>query len=133
QLEPAGPGDLYRARDTRHGRTVVIRLMPSASDARNEMVLQQATSLANLSHQNAITVFGAGLHDARVFVAFEHFTGRSLRAEMAGHQMNARRALELAIEIADAVAEAHALGFLHQGISPDAVGITAKGHAKLAA
>lgn len=133
RLEPDGPGDLYRARDTRHGRTVVIRMMPAASEADNERLLQQAASLTGLSHQNAITVFGAGLQDGRVFIAFEHVTGRSLRAEMAGRQMNARRAVELAIEMADAVAEAHALGFLHQGISPDAVGITAKGHAKLAA
>jgi len=133
RLEPAGPGDVYRARDTRHGRTVVIRLMPPASGASNEALLQQTASLASLSHHNAITVFGAGVHDGRVFIAFEHVTGRSLRAEMAGRQMNARRAVELAIEMADAVAEAHALGFLHRGISPDAIGITAKGHAKLAA
>ena len=47
--------------------------------------------------------------------------------------MNARRTVELSIAMADAVAETHALGFVHRGISPDAIGITAKGHAKLAA
>ena len=47
--------------------------------------------------------------------------------------MNARRAVEVAIQIADAVAEAHALGFVHSGLSPDAIGITAKGHAKIPA
>ena len=67
------------------------------------------------------------MHDGRVYLAFEHLTGRSLRAEMAGRPMNARRAVEAAIAIADAVAEAHALGFLHSGISPDSIALTCQG------
>lgn len=51
---------------------------------------------------------------------------------MAGRPMNVRRALELVIQIADAVADAHAAGFVHAGLSPDSVIITAKGHAKIA-
>jgi serine/threonine-protein kinase len=133
RLEPAGPGDLYRARDTRHGRTVIVRLLAPASQSEEQRLLRQAQSLAGLSHQNVIHVYQSGVHDGRVFVAFEHVKGQSLRAEMAGRQMNARRAVELAIGIADAVAEANALGFLHGGISPDAIGITAKGHSKIAA
>jgi serine/threonine-protein kinase len=133
RLEPAGPGDLYRARDTRHGRTVIVRVLPPASQSEDETWLRQAQSLATLSHQNAIKVYESGIHDGRVYVGFEHVKGQSLRAEMAGRQMNARRAVELAIGIADAVAEAHALGFLHAGLSPDAIAITAKGHSKVAA
>jgi serine/threonine protein kinase len=133
QLEPAGPGDLYRARDTKHGRTVNIRLLPVMTQADEQTLFAQVQSLATLSHQNAIHVYQAGVHDGRVYVAFERITGRSLRAEMNGRPMNVRRATEAAIAIADAVAEAHALGFLHAGISPDAIGITAKGHVKIAA
>jgi serine/threonine-protein kinase len=134
RLEPAGPGDLYRARDTRHGRTVVVRLLPSSETSGSEQaLLQQAASLTRLSHPNAVTLYASGQHEERPFLAFEYVTGRSLRAEMAGRQMNPRRAVELAIEIADAVAEAHALGYLHGGLSPDAIGVTAKGHAKIAA
>ena len=133
RLEPAGPGDLYRARDTRHGRTVIVRLLAPASKSVEEALLRQSQSLGTLSHQNAITVYQSGVHDGRVYVAFEHVKGQSLRVEMAGRQMNARRAVELAIGITDAVAEAHALGFLHAGLSPDAIGITAKGHSKVAA
>jgi serine/threonine-protein kinase len=132
-LEPAGPGDLYRARDTRHGRTVNVRVLPAMSHADEQALLRQVQSLASLSHQNAIHVYQCGVHDGRLYLAFEHLTGRSLRAEMAGRPMNARRAVETAIGLADVVAEAHALGFLHGGISPDSIGITAKGHAKVAA
>jgi eukaryotic-like serine/threonine-protein kinase len=133
RLEPAGPGDIYRARDTRHGRTVIVRLLPPAADESRRFLLQQAQLLARLSHANVITLFGSGEHDGRLFVAFERITGRSLRAEMAGRPMNVRRGVELAIQIADAVAEAHALGFLHSGLSPETIGITAKGHAKIPA
>ena len=132
RLEPAGPGDLYRARDTQHGRTVIVRLLPPRAAGESDPLLQQAVSLAGLSHPNAITLFGSGIHDDRIYLAFERITGRSLRAELGGRPMNARRAVELAIQIADAVAEAHALGFLHGGLSPEAIGITAKGHAKIA-
>ena len=54
-------------------------------------------------------------------------------AEMAGRALNVRRALDLAVQMADAVADAHAAGFIHGGLSPDAVVVTAKGHAKIPA
>lgn len=133
RLEPAGPGELYRARDTRRGRTVIVRLLPPVSQSEEQALLRQAHSLGTLSHQNAITIYQSGIHDGRIYVVFEHVKGRSLRAEMAGRQMNARRAVELATGIADAVAEAHALGFLHSGLSPDAIAVTEKGHSKIAA
>ena len=133
RLEPAGPGEVYRARDTRHGRTVIVRVLPAMGQADEQVLLRQLESLSKLSHQNVIHLYQAGVHEGRVYLAFEHLTGRSLRAEMAGRQMNVRRAVEAAIGIADAVAEAHALGFLHRGISPDSIGFTTKGHVKVAA
>src|SRR4029453_14612168 len=57
--------------------------------------------------------------------------GGSLRAEMGGSPMKVRRAVELAIQITDAIAYAHAAGFIHGGLSPESIGITPKGHAKI--
>jgi serine/threonine protein kinase len=136
QLEPAGPGDLYRARDTRLGRTVALRLLPAAftpdAGARAALI-EQARGLVPLSHPNITTLFDVGEQDGRVYLVFEFLQGQSLRAEIAGRQMNVRRALEIAIQIADAIAEAHGAGFLHGGLSADSVVITAKGHAKIPA
>jgi serine/threonine protein kinase len=136
RLDPAGPGDLYRARDTRLGRTVAIRLLPAdfapEPDARATL-LEQARVVSTLSHPNVTTLFDAGEHDGRLYLAFEFLKGQSLRAEMAGRPMNIRRAVELAIQMADAVADAHAAGFVHGGLSPDSIVITAKGHAKIPA
>ena len=136
RLEPAGPGDLYRARDTRYGRTVAVRVLPAdlTPDARaRASLIAQARGLMQLSHPNAITLFDVGEHEGRVYLAFEFLRGQSLRSEIAGRQMNVRRAVEIAIQMADAVAEAHGAGFLHGGLSPESVVITAKGHAKIPA
>lgn len=134
RLEPSGPGDLYRARDTHHGRTVAVRLLPAsyvADPTARAALIADARTLIALSHPNVAALFAAGEQDSRFYVAFEFVKGQSLRAEMAGRPMNPRRTLELAIQVADAVAEAHAAGFLHRGISPESIIVTEKGHAKI--
>ncbi|MEQ1574210.1 MAG: serine/threonine-protein kinase [Vicinamibacterales bacterium] len=136
RLEPAGPGELFRARDTRLGRTVVIRWLPAefARDASaRAALLGKARGLIPLSHPNVITLFDAGEEQERVYLVFEFLKGQSLRAEMAGRPLNVRLAVDLAVQIADAVADAHAAGYVHGGLSPDSIVITAKGHAKVPA
>lgn len=136
RLEPSGPGELFRARDTRLGRTVTVRLLPAgfpADEVQRVRLLEGARSVIALSHPNVVTVFDAGDHDGRVFLVFEYLKGQSLRAEIAGRPMNVRRAVEVAIQIADGVAEAHGAGFFHGGLSPDTIVITSRGHAKIPA
>jgi serine/threonine-protein kinase len=136
RLDPAGPGELYRARDTRLGRTVAVRLLPlefAADGAARERLLTAARALVGFSHPNVITLFAAGEHGHRLYLTFEFVTGRPLRAEMGGQPMNVRRAAELATQIGDAVAAAHAAGFIHGGLSPDSIVITPRGHAKIPA
>jgi eukaryotic-like serine/threonine-protein kinase len=136
RLEPAGPGDLYRARDTRLGRTVALRLLPAdfttGSDSRAALIAQ-ARAMTVLSHPNVTTLFDAGEHEGRVYLAFEFLKGQSLRAEMAGRPLKVHRAVEAAIQIADALADAHSNGFVHGGLSPESVAMTQRGHAKIPA
>jgi len=133
QLEPSGPGDLYRARDTKAGRTVAVRLLPADFTPDPAALINQARGLTALSHPNVTTLFDVGEHEGRVYFAFEFQKGQSLRAESAGRAMNVRRAVEIAIQIADAVADAHAAGFVHGGLSPESIVISAKGRAKIPA
>ena len=133
RLEPSGPGELYRARDTRLGRTVAVRLLPADFTVDHAKLIEGARGLSVLSHPNVTALFGVGEHGGRVYLAFEFQKGQSLRAESAGRQMNVRRAVEIAIQIADAVSDAHAHGFGHGGLSPDSVVISAKGRAKIPA
>jgi len=132
-IDATGPGELFRARDTRHGRTVALRLLPENIVQDRNRFIEDMRAVQVLSHPNAITVFDVGEHDGRAYVVFEFLKGRSLRSEMAGRAVNVRRAVEMAIQIADAVAEAHTAGFMHRGLSPDSVVVTAKGHAKIPA
>jgi serine/threonine protein kinase len=135
RLEPAGPGELFRARDTKQGRTVAVRVLPAEfvdAEAR-QVFMERARGLSALSHPNVTTVFDVGEHDGRIYVVFEFLKGQSLRTEMGGRAINVRRAVDLAIQMADAVADAHACGYIHGGLSPDSVVITAKGHAKIPA
>ena len=133
QLEPSGPGDLYRARDTKAGRTVAVRLLPADFTPDPAALINQARGLTALSHPNVTTLFDVGEHEGRVYFAFEFQKGQSLRAEAAGRAMNVRRAVEIAIQVADAVADAHAAGFVHGGLSPESIVISAKGRAKIPA
>lgn len=136
RLEPSGPGELYRARDTKLGRTVSLRLLPAdfttGADSRAALVVQ-ARDMTVLSHPNVTTLFDAGEHEGRVYLAFEFLKGQSLRAEMGGRPLNVQRAVETAIQISDAIADAHANGFVHGGLSPESVAMTQRGHAKIPA
>jgi eukaryotic-like serine/threonine-protein kinase len=133
RLEQSGPGDLFRARDTKLGRTVAVRLLPDDFTVDRQKLIAGARGLSVLSHPNVTALFDIGEHDDRVYLAFEFQKGQSLRAESAGRPMNVRRAVEIAIQIADAVSDAHAHGFGHGGLSPDSVVISAKGRAKIPA
>jgi serine/threonine protein kinase len=133
RLEPAGPGELFRARDTRLGRTVAVRLLPrSVADPQTpQAYVQDLLALRALSHPNVTALFDAGEHEGQIFVVFEFVKGQSLRSEMDGRPLNVRRAVDLGIQMADAVADAHACGYLHAGLSLESVVVTAKGHAKI--
>jgi serine/threonine-protein kinase len=134
-LDTSGPGELFRARDTMRGRTVMIRrLTGDFLDGQARARLAQAgAALTRLSHPNVIRLFEVGDDAGRLYFVFEHAKGQSLRSELSGHVLRVRRAVQLAIQIADAVADAHAAGYLHAGLSPESVVITAKGHAKIPA
>jgi eukaryotic-like serine/threonine-protein kinase len=129
-----GLGDVYRARDTRLGRTVAVKVPDDdlLSDAtRCEALLRDARAALNLSHPNIATLYEIGDDHGRAFLVFEFAPGETLTRVIAGLPMNARRAVDLAVQIADAVAEAHASNIAHGNLCPDAVMVTPKGSAKI--
>ena len=135
RLEPAGPGDLYRARDTKKGRTVAVRVLPKdfVLPSGRDAFIERARGLSALSHPNVTTLFDVGEQDGRIYIVFEFLKGQSLRSEMAGRPINVRRAIDLAVQMAGGVADAHAFGYVHGGLSPESIVITARGHAKIPA
>lgn len=128
-----GLGEVYRARDTKYGRTVALKLAPPdlAQGQRYERLLSEARAAAALSHPNIAALFDVGHHEGRLYFAYEFVQGQTLRQQMAGGAMNPVHALELAAQAADALADAHAQGVVHKDIRPDTVLETAKGSVKV--
>lgn len=129
-----GLGPVYRARDTKYGRTVALKLVPAArfDDAgARARFFEDARAAATLSHPNIATLFDVGEHDGGAYLAYEYVTGVSAHGEMAGRPVAARRAVDLAVQLADALADGHAAGVVHGDVRPDTIVITPKGSAKL--
>jgi serine/threonine protein kinase len=125
-------GELFRARDTRHGRTVALRRIdPTLDEAEKGRLLAEAKPLADLSHPFLASLFDAGIAENQGYVATEFVAGDTLTRVVAGQPLNARRAAELAAQVADALAEVHARGFVHGDVRPENVVVTPKGQAKL--
>jgi serine/threonine protein kinase len=127
-------GEVYRARDTKVGRTVALKVAPGSTFAdleEREMFLADARAASALSHPNIATLFDVGEHDGGCYLAYEFASGVSLRQEISGRPMNPRRAVELAVQIADALAEAHSAGVLHADLRPETIVVTHKGSAKV--
>ena len=127
-------GELLRARDTRVGRTVALRIISPivvGGPGRRDALMADASAARALSHPHVAALFDAGEEDGRVFLAHEYVTGRSLRGNVMGKPLSASRTIEFAIQIADGVAEGHRLGLVHAGLDPSTVFITDKDKAKI--
>jgi serine/threonine-protein kinase len=136
-LERLGEGafsEIYRARDTKVGRTVALRLIRDEAfddQAMRTAFLEDARAAAKLSHPNITTLFDVGEYEGGSYLAYEFASGLSLRQECAGRAVNPRRAVELAVHIADALAEGHSHGLLHGDIRPETILVTHKGSGKV--
>jgi serine/threonine-protein kinase len=136
-LERLGEGafsEIYRARDTKVGRTVALRLIRDEAfddQAMRTAFLDDARAASRLSHPNITTLFDVGEYEGGSYLAYEFASGISLRQECAGRAVNPRRAVELAVHIADALAEGHSHGLLHGDIRPETILVTHKGSAKV--
>jgi serine/threonine protein kinase len=126
-------GTVYRARDTVHGRTVAIRVLTEGMDdpAQRALALDLVQPYKALTHQHVATLFEAGEQRGSIYLVYEFVPGDRLNAALAGQPMNLRRALDLGSQLADALAEAHALGLVHGALTAPSVIVTPKGHAKI--
>jgi len=132
-LGPGGLGEVYRARDTQLGRTVAVKVLAPAiaqDPARLQELTDTAARLIELSHPNIAILFEYRQDGDRRSLVFEFVQGQPLASLITGRALNIRRALEFAINLSDALADAHALEMIHGDIRPDTVMITPKDRAK---
>jgi Tol biopolymer transport system component len=152
-----GMGEVYRAHDSRLGRDVAIKVLPSsltndpASLARFE---REAKAIGALNHPNIVNVYDAGTHEGVTFVVMELLEGETLRARLQGaaahtstpstktpkpgssggtqaHGLPRKKALDIEHQIAQGLAAAHARGIVHRDLKPENIFLTNDGRVKV--
>jgi eukaryotic-like serine/threonine-protein kinase len=129
-LGAGGMGEVYRARDTRLGRDVAIKVLPahlsSNPDLRQRME-REARSISSLNHPHICTLHDIGSQDGVDFLVMEHLDGETLADRLHRGAMPIEEALPTAIKIADALDKAHARGIVHRDLKPANIMLTKHG------
>jgi eukaryotic-like serine/threonine-protein kinase len=129
-----GMGEVYRARDTRLGRDVAVKVMPAsfATDVdRLRRFEQEARTVAALNHPNIIGLFDIGTHEGAPYIVSELLEGQTVRERLRDGAIPARKAVELLVQIADGLAAAHEKGVIHRDLKPENIFITRDGRVRI--
>src|SRR5438094_5552802 len=120
-LGAGGMGEVYLARDERLGRKVALKLLPehlTADETQLSRFKAEARSASALNHPNILTVYEIGAEGNRHFIATEFIEGITLRASLTRERMNLHDALEIAVQVASALAAAHETGVVQRAMKP---------------
>jgi two-component system, LytTR family, response regulator len=134
EIGRGGMGVVYRALDTNLGREVALKVLGSAAGREPEQqrrLKQEARAAASLAHPAVSVVYEIDEAEGATFIAMELVRGRPLAALLAGAPLEPGRALDLAIEVAEGLAEAHSRGVVHRDLKPKNVMLTESGHVKI--
>ncbi len=134
RLGAGGMGEVYRARDTRLGREVALKILPEAfsSDAdRTQRFTREARAASGLNHPNIVTIYEIGAEGARSYIAMECVEGKTLRELLANGPLPTRRLLDTAVQVASGLASAHEAGIVHRDLKPENVMVSRDGFAKI--
>ena len=134
QIGAGGMGEVYRARDSRLGRDVAIKVLPGAvSDAPDRLrrFEQEARATSALNHPNVLVVHDIGQHDGAPYVVSELLDGATLRQQLTGARLPASRVAAYGVEIARGLAAAHDRGIVHRDIKPENLFVTRDGRLKI--
>ena len=133
-LGAGGMGEVYRARDTRLRRDVALKILPaevSADPSRRARFEQEAHAAAALNHPNILSVYDVGGTDDSSYIAVELVSGETLAALIERGPVPVRALLDMAVQIADGLASAHAAHIVHRDLKPANVMITSDGRIKI--
>ena len=136
-LKPLGAGGMgivYRARDSRLGRDVAIKVLRPQFSAHPERIRrfeQEARAASALNHPNIVTVHEIGQADGTPFIVMELVDGVRLRDALVGGPLSNRRLLEWAVPVADGLAVAHSAGIVHRDLKPENIMMTRDGCVKI--
>ncbi len=134
KIGAGGMGEVYRALDPNLGREVALKILPDRfrdEPGRLSRFEKEVRAVGAIDHPNILAVHDFGVHDNRPYLVSELLDGADLEQRMSSGDVTVRRALELAVEVAEGLAAAHSRGIIHRDVKPANVFVTVDGHAKI--
>src|SRR5947207_7701826 len=134
RIDTGGMGDVYLATDMTSGRKAALKLLPErfTGDAeRLKRFQQEAHALVGLNHPNILTVYEIGEDHSTHYIASELIEGETLRQRLLRERMELSEAVDVAIQVASALAAAHEAGIVHRDINPGNIMLRPDGYVKV--
>ena len=133
-LGAGGMGEVYRARDSRLGREVAIKVLPGnvcPDRKRIERFQQEARSASALNHPNIVTIYELGEVGKTCYIAMELVEGVAVRDLLAAGPIPLAKVIEIATQVADGLAKAHEAGIVHRDLKPENLMVSRDGLVKI--
>ncbi len=134
KLGAGGMGVVYLAEDLKLGRKVAIKVLShefTTNRDRLHRFEQEASAASNLNHPNILTIHEVGVDDGRHYIATEFIDGSTLRRKAAAQHLEAPEILDISVQVASALEEAHTAGIVHRDIKPDNIMVRRNGYVKV--
>jgi predicted ATPase/predicted Ser/Thr protein kinase len=128
-LGAGGMGEVYRARDSRLGRVVALKVLPERLCENAELrqrLEHEARTVSKLSHPNICTLHDIGKHEGKEFLVLEFVEGQTLREVLAAGIPPIRKVISMAAQVAEGLAKAHEMGITHRDLKPENVIVSAE-------